>query len=692
MSLSVLLSHLTALSKLHQFNHWKTQGDLSFQDHLLFERLYNETNDLIDGVAEKSVGLFGNESIDMVADSAAVSKLLSSWKALRVDNALPVASLKATKEVISYITALKGELGKELTEGLDNQLQGICDSLESHCYLLGQRAPDTKQASTKTATLPALTEQDLDLLDQNDFDTWLKVLPTPSDEVMDLWRESIEGGMDHKIEGQAFRLYRQQNAHDFDLLSPSWSILGDVLDHYATNPLQSEAKDQELPEEHVIKELERLKRREQERPRLYIEAPEYEEEERQPTKEQDDKVDFEIRASTQSNPITKLPDLRHLSDEELEQTTKGWSKHDWDAYLDQLMEGTCMFVAEEPEQLTGDKGERWVDYYINPPQIEKSLEKLNSIRIQLTKRALNEDHALIYQSFDECQSDFREFNQARQHERFSVADELGAPLYDRLSDLKRRMLNHVRQDMRKGLSHEGVYLKSIMDDVGKVNEMLDDLRAYQKQRALKRELRDTPDAPLNLAPVVVRKKDKTTLIDPRKFKEESMASKTASLPDYQAIDEEIERILQVYDNFVSFVKSRSLETADKLATILSNTIPATQSDLRSLINEDIDKGFAEDSLVEQSGLKLQLLEKKLKSVKLYQDERLAGLGKGITHKPVGPIIKKKEPVKAEALNRLVALAYHLDLQGLTSEADQIDELIKSLILRVGLISESETKE
>lgn len=151
--LAHLLSQLTALSKFYQFAHWKTQGQLAFQDHLLFERLYNEANGLIDGVAEKSVGLFGNESIDVVADATQVSKTLTEWKSLRTEHSLTDVSLKAVRDSAEYVESLADQLRKadKMTEGLENLLQGISDKLESHIYLLQQRTAG-KTAQTKQAS------------------------------------------------------------------------------------------------------------------------------------------------------------------------------------------------------------------------------------------------------------------------------------------------------------------------------------------------------------------------------------------------------------------------------------------------------------------------------------------------------------------------------------------------------------
>jgi DNA-binding ferritin-like protein len=928
MNFGHLLSYASALDKYFHFAHFKSSGPNYYADHLLYQRLYEDSQKLFDSVGEKSVGVFGQDSIDATEDAQLTAKLIGKWRGERADKNLAVIGLEAVQETLKFAADLLTELGKsgELTGGVSDMVEGIENKLEEFAYLLGQRTLTEKVSSLKDIrrsikastsnpivaliefikSLPSedltlimkvaradeetektllnpqlfgkdlgcrslgnffnhamhiagwlsdlavqvecgetlspksqriydrmmssgfdsvsvcrglfnvmgtgaqnykdmlalmapfgvkrveihvpvsgdltyqkpeyysvedtgpktasvrpemLTDEELDLLDQNDFDTWLKVLPEPSAEVMGLWSESIKGDADHKIEGQAFRLYRDQNKREFHLLSPSWSVLGDVLDHYASTPLQSEAKDMDLPEDYIIKELERMKRKEQERPRIYIEAPGYEEIE---PKQRDSKIDFEIRAGLQSNPTTKLPDLRHLSDEQLEDVTKDWTKHDWDVYLDQLLEGTHMFVAEEPEQLTGDKGERWVDYYTNPPQIEKSLEKLNSIRTQLTKlagsfqgmtydeiddldvgdrmevlndmsereyekyqahrekkkqkkehadrlklnsiqtsltkTALNEEHELMAQAFEAAQDDYRAFDYAQLQERFVLADKRGDDLYPKLIDLKGRMLNYVRLNMREGLNVEGFYLKGVMSQVVQISKMTDAIKTYQHQRELKKGLRDTPDAPTNLAPITIRKKDKIKLIDPREFKEEPvMSSKhlssrvktAASRGEYEVIDDKLLTALKMYDELVEHIKTRSFKIADKLALLLETELANLQYETRELLKEDegFENAWLNDAFREEEGLKLQLMEKKLKGVKAYRIDRLEGLGSNtVSNKPNKPlmVVKKREPVEASVLARLTKLACRLDSIGLKSEADRIDDMIAALTKRVGL--------
>jgi DNA-binding ferritin-like protein len=165
-----LLSQLTALSKLYQFWHWGSKGQFGYADHLLAERLYKEADELIDGVAEKAIGLFGNDEIDMVEDAKETTRLLTGWKELRAEHTMASVALKAVRDVVEFIVSLKHDLERngDLSDGLDNMLQGIADKLESHIYLLQQRTSNTKsQGEQKMASISkrAATQGEYEVID-----------------------------------------------------------------------------------------------------------------------------------------------------------------------------------------------------------------------------------------------------------------------------------------------------------------------------------------------------------------------------------------------------------------------------------------------------------------------------------------------------------------------------------------------
>lgn len=52
-----LLYILNALYTFYKSCHWSCKGDYFYQDHLLFERLYGELDDEMDGLVELIIGL-----------------------------------------------------------------------------------------------------------------------------------------------------------------------------------------------------------------------------------------------------------------------------------------------------------------------------------------------------------------------------------------------------------------------------------------------------------------------------------------------------------------------------------------------------------------------------------------------------------------------------------------------------------
>lgn len=141
-----LLARVNALKMFHHLAHWKTQGESYYSDHLLFERLYKETDAELDGVAEKAIGSTDDASFLNPTNWAAMTtNALSQWwpdgdKQIN-SSMFPAMALKAEKDFVSFVSEMKVSLegADMLTDGIDNFLQGIADKHESHIYLLQQR-------------------------------------------------------------------------------------------------------------------------------------------------------------------------------------------------------------------------------------------------------------------------------------------------------------------------------------------------------------------------------------------------------------------------------------------------------------------------------------------------------------------------------------------------------------------------
>jgi len=142
--LSVALVYLKFLALVHQNHHWVTKGDPFYGDHLLFSKLYEETIEDIDTVAEKAIGLGSTANVDLMLTTSQVMKLVKNYG---MTTTMPSPAELAKRSYLAEMNFLKvmahlADCLKEcgtLTRGLDNMLQGIEDRHEGHVYLLKQR-------------------------------------------------------------------------------------------------------------------------------------------------------------------------------------------------------------------------------------------------------------------------------------------------------------------------------------------------------------------------------------------------------------------------------------------------------------------------------------------------------------------------------------------------------------------------
>jgi DNA-binding ferritin-like protein len=139
--LSDILAYVRALSWSYLAAHWQARGSTYYGDHLLFERLYKETDAQVDGIAEKVIGLTESEnSVDPVKQIESVAKYVSGIAKTGDD---VIARMLAAEQhfVKKFMPDMIGRLekGGHLTDGLENSLQGIMDAHEGFIYLLQRR-------------------------------------------------------------------------------------------------------------------------------------------------------------------------------------------------------------------------------------------------------------------------------------------------------------------------------------------------------------------------------------------------------------------------------------------------------------------------------------------------------------------------------------------------------------------------
>lgn len=142
--LSVLLVHLRWLALVHQAHHWTSKGDPFYGDHLLFERLYNTASEEIDAIGERSVGLGTDQNVNLMLHLSQLQRLAQDYGVLSTlphPTELAQRSLLAEQvfmKTMGYVIVSLKE-SQQLTQGLENLLQDICDNHESSTYLLKQR-------------------------------------------------------------------------------------------------------------------------------------------------------------------------------------------------------------------------------------------------------------------------------------------------------------------------------------------------------------------------------------------------------------------------------------------------------------------------------------------------------------------------------------------------------------------------
>lgn len=140
---TALLGVLQAAALVHQTHHWSCRGLSFFADHLLFERLYNESLPAIDQLAERAVGKGTPLAISAKTQTEVISRVVSvlgddpTSTADMLQRSLVVESFCLTG-IANMITLLEGS--EQLSPGTSNLLEGIADTHETFIYLLKQRS------------------------------------------------------------------------------------------------------------------------------------------------------------------------------------------------------------------------------------------------------------------------------------------------------------------------------------------------------------------------------------------------------------------------------------------------------------------------------------------------------------------------------------------------------------------------
>jgi DNA-binding ferritin-like protein len=131
--LSLYVGFLRALYLIHQQNHWETK---MYQQHLLFQRLYENVFESVDDAGEKVVGLFGK-----ILSKNIEFEIVKQFKVENPDvKSCVECSLRAEKGYQNLARKIYDGLKErnELTLGLDDMLMSQANDGETRIYLLQQ--------------------------------------------------------------------------------------------------------------------------------------------------------------------------------------------------------------------------------------------------------------------------------------------------------------------------------------------------------------------------------------------------------------------------------------------------------------------------------------------------------------------------------------------------------------------------
>lgn len=161
---------IRAVYLMHQNHHWITKGKNFYGNHLLFERIYKSAAEDADMAAEKFIGLFGTETLDLHMQAQMIGRILENFS-----SGDPVqTSLEAEKKFLDFSEKFYTLLDKEdrLTLGLDDMIMSIASNREGAVYLLkqtseGEDKMDSKMAARKKFLQRIKDAQDAGVTEQD---------------------------------------------------------------------------------------------------------------------------------------------------------------------------------------------------------------------------------------------------------------------------------------------------------------------------------------------------------------------------------------------------------------------------------------------------------------------------------------------------------------------------------------------
>ena len=130
------VAFLRAIYIIYQNAHWKCKSPHFYCNHLMFQRLYEMSQDQADAAAEKLIGLHGDQALDLVKQNQIIAEVCGKF--IQTD---PVTNcLAATEEFLRVNKETYKSLkdNDEISLGLDDLIMGQASEFETAIYLLKQ--------------------------------------------------------------------------------------------------------------------------------------------------------------------------------------------------------------------------------------------------------------------------------------------------------------------------------------------------------------------------------------------------------------------------------------------------------------------------------------------------------------------------------------------------------------------------
>lgn len=133
---ALFVATLKCIYSISQQNHWKAKGSSFYSDHLLFQRIYEQTQENVDEAAEKFLAIFGDEVLENSLQTNLENKIMNKYKDLEGFD----QTIKIINDFLDYSKFAYNCFEKENKKsmGMDDMIMSIANKQEEHIYLLTQ--------------------------------------------------------------------------------------------------------------------------------------------------------------------------------------------------------------------------------------------------------------------------------------------------------------------------------------------------------------------------------------------------------------------------------------------------------------------------------------------------------------------------------------------------------------------------